>query len=238
MGGNQPPTSTSSWSARLPLARFELHQLGDGEKAVPVRLEAADDVGDGRYGVGTVGLGEGVRVLAVVKQGDTAWTDAMQYTALDHIRWRTVPIPGHYRPAHALHPELSCDGDHLGAIPSVGHAEELRQGARGLVDGLLASEQLLPYRAGPAPREVRVGERMVADLVLGSDLGGEVRLALDVVAHLEEGGPDALAVQDLEQALRVRMAGTVVEGQGDHPLIRTGVPEDRAVEPGAGREPC
>ena len=64
----------------------------------------------------------------------------------------------------------------------MGNAEELRQGASGLVDGLLASEQLLPYRAWPAPCEVRVGERVVADLVPGSYLGGEVWLALDVVA--------------------------------------------------------
>src|SRR5215211_9202654 len=119
----------------------------------------------------------------------------------------------------------------------MGHAEELRQGARGVVDGLLASEQLFPDRAGPAPREVRVGKRVVADLVLGSDLGGEVRLAPDVVAYLEESGPNAFAVQDLEQVPRVRMAWAVVEGQGDHPLAGTSVPEDRAVEPGAGREP-
>ena len=59
---------------------------------------------------------------------------------------------------------------------------------------------------------------MVADLVLGSDLGGEVRLAHDVVADLEESGPDAFTVQDLEQLPRVGMAGAVVEGQGDHPL--------------------
>ena len=64
----------------------EIHQLGEGEKAVPIRLEAADDVGDGCHGVGTVGLREGVRVLAVVEQGDTARTDAVQYAALDHIR--------------------------------------------------------------------------------------------------------------------------------------------------------
>ena len=96
-------------SARLRLTCIELHQLGDGEKAVPVRLEAADDVGDGRYGVGTVGLRECVSVLAVVKQGDTAWADTMQDPALDNIRRRTVPIPGHYGPAHAPHPELSCN---------------------------------------------------------------------------------------------------------------------------------
>src|SRR5215211_174381 len=85
--------------------------------------------------------------------------------------------------------------------------------------------------------EVRVGERMVANLVLRSDLGGERRFAPDVIAYLEEGRPDAFAVQDLEQVPRVGMAGAVVEGQGDHPLAGTGVPEDRAVEPGAGREP-
>src|SRR5215213_673459 len=119
----------------------------------------------------------------------------------------------------------------------MGHAEELRQGARGVVDGLLASEQLFPDRAGPAPREVRVGKRVVADLVLGSDLGGEVRLAPDVVAYLEESCPKAFAIQDLEQMPRVRMAWAVVEGQGDHPLAGTSVPEDRAVEPGAGCEP-
>jgi hypothetical protein len=39
---------------------------------------------------------------------------------------------------------------------------------------------------------------VIAYLVLGSDLGGEVRLADDVVAYLEEGGPDAFAVEDLE----------------------------------------
>src|SRR5919107_4204453 len=97
-------TSTSSWSARRVHTRIEIHQLGEGEKAVPARLEAADDIGDGRYGVGTVGLGECVCVLAVVEQGDTAWADAVQYSALDHARRRTAPIPGHYRPAHAPHP--------------------------------------------------------------------------------------------------------------------------------------
>ena len=105
------------------------------------------------------------------------------------------------------------------------------------MDGLLATEHLFPDRPRPAPREVRVGERVVADLVLGSDLGGEVRLAYDVVAYLEEGRPDAFAVQDLEQLPRVGMTRAVVEGQGDHPLTCTSAPEDRAVEPGAGREP-
>src|SRR5829696_1512138 len=230
-------TSTSSWSARLVLARIEVHQLGEGEKAVPARLEAADDVGDGRHGVGTVGLGESVCVLAVMEQGDTAWANAMQYAALDHACRRTGPIPGHYRPAHAPHPYLLGNRDHLWTIPTVGNAEELRQGARGVVDGLLASEQLFPDCAWPAPHEVWVGERMVANLMLRSDLGGEGWFAPYVMAHLEEGRPDAFAVQDLEQVPRVGMARAVVEGQGDHPLAGTSVPEDRAVEPGAGREP-
>src|SRR5215211_1315821 len=95
---------------------------------------------------------------------------------------------------------------------------------------------LIPDRTRPAPHEVRVGERMVANLVLRSDLGSEVGLAPDVVAYLEEGSPDAFAVEDLEQVPRVGMTGAVVEGHGDHPLAGTSVPEDRAVEPGAGRE--
>src|SRR5829696_536619 len=229
-------TSTSSWSARRGLTRIEIHQLWEGEKAVPARLEAADDVGDGRHGVGTVGLGESVCVLAVMEQGDTAWANGMQYAALDHACRRTGPIPGHYRPAHAPHPELLGHRDHLWTIPTVGNAEELRQGARGVVDGLLASEQLFPDCGWPAPHEVRVGERMVANLVLRSDLGSEVRLASDVVAYLEECRPDAFAVEDLQQVPRVGMTGAVVEGHGDHPLAGTSVPEDRAVEPGAGSE--
>jgi D-alanine-D-alanine ligase-like ATP-grasp enzyme len=84
---------------------------------------------------------------------------------------------------------------------------------------------------------VRVGERVVAYLVLGSDLSGQVRLAPDVVAYLEEGSPYTFAVKDLEQVSRVGMARAVVEGQGDHPLAGTTVPEDRAVEPGTWREP-
>ena len=51
---------------------------------------------------------------------------------------RTVPVPGHYRPAHAPHPEFPGHRDHLRTIPSVGNAEELGQGARGVVDGILA----------------------------------------------------------------------------------------------------
>ena len=76
--------------------------------------------------MGTVGFGESVCVLAVVEQGDTAWTNAMQYAALDHVLRRTVPIPGHYRPAHAPHPQFPGHRDHLWTIPTVGHAEELR----------------------------------------------------------------------------------------------------------------
>src|SRR5918999_4513642 len=215
----------------------EVHKFGEGEKAVPVRFQAADDVGDGRHGVGTVGFGESVRVLAVVEQGDTAWADAVQDAALDHILGRTVPVPGHHRPAHAPHPEFFGHRDHLRTVPTVGHPEEPRQGARGFVDGLLATEHLFPDRAWQTPREMRVGERVVAYLVPGSYLGGEGRLAYYVVAHLEEGGPDAFAVEDLEQLFCVGMAGAVVEGQGDHPLAGTSVPEDRPVEPGTGREP-
>src|SRR5919107_4026768 len=170
-------TSTSSWSARRVLTRIEIHQLGESEKAVPVRLEAADDVGDGRHGVGTIGLGESVRILTVVQQGDAARTDAVQYAALYDIRRGAVPVPGHHRPAHALHPQIPGHRDYLWAVPPVWHAEEARQGACGVVDGLLPPEQLIPDRARAAPREVWVGEGMVADLVQAGYLRGEVRLA-------------------------------------------------------------
>jgi hypothetical protein len=75
------------------------------------------------------------------------------------------------------------------------------------MNGLLAAQQLFPDGARPAPHEVRVGERVVAYLVLRGDLGGEVGLASDVVADLEEGGPDAFAVEDLQKLSRVGWQG-------------------------------
>ncbi len=114
------------------------------------------------------------------------------------------------------------------------------QGGKGACGGLyrfLPTLQFLADLAGSAPDEVRVGVAVVTDDVLGGDLGGEVWFAAHVVADLEEGGADTLSIQDAEQLLRVGMAGAVVEGQGDHPLAGTGVPEDLTVEPGTGREP-
>jgi hypothetical protein len=70
--------------------------------------------------------------------------------------------------------------------------------ARGVVDGFLATLQLFPDCARPAPEEVRVIVGVVGDDVLGGDLGGEVRFAADVVSDLEKGRPYSLAVQDLE----------------------------------------
>ena len=67
----------------LAILRVEIHQLREGEEAVAARLQAADDVRHGGYGVGTVGLREGIGVLTVVQQGDAAGTDAAQYPALD-----------------------------------------------------------------------------------------------------------------------------------------------------------
>jgi hypothetical protein len=75
---------------------------------------------------------------------------------------------------------------------------------------------------------------VVAYLVLRGDLGGEVGFAYHVVADLEEGGPDALAVEDLQKLSRVGMAGAVVEGQGDYLLGGAGMPEDATVERATG----
>jgi hypothetical protein len=63
---------------------------------------------------------------------------------------------------------------------------------------------------------LRVVEGVVADDVPGGDLGGQVRLAPDVVPDLKEGGPDIFSVQDLEELPGVGVARPVVEGQGDH----------------------
>src|SRR5215207_10170523 len=219
-----PPTSTGSGSARFLAVQGD--QLRERNEAESAFFQATDDVGNGGYGVGTVGSGEGVGVLAVV-----------QDAVLDHPRRRAVPVPGHDRPSHAPQAQLSGGRHDLRAVPAVGDAEQVGEDAGGVVYGLLAALQLVAHRARTAPGQVRVGKGVVPDGVPGGDLGGEVRFPAHVFADHEEGGADPLALQDTEQLLRVWTAGAVVEGQGDHAFFGTGVPEDLTVEPGSGREP-
>ena len=53
--------------------------------------------------------------------------------------------------------------------------------ARGVVDGFLATLQLFPDRARPAPDKVWVIVGVVGNDVPRGDLGGEVRFAADVL---------------------------------------------------------
>jgi hypothetical protein len=101
----------------------------------------------------------------------------------------------------------------------------------------LPALQLLSDLLRAAPGKVRVGVGVVADCVYRRHFGGEAGFAPDVVSWHEESRPYPLAVQDLQQLLRVWVARSVVEGQRDHTLLGAGVPEDRAVEPGTRREP-
>src|SRR3712207_2968313 len=116
----RPATNTSS---RSDVPSVEVHQLWEGEEAVAAPPEGPDYARNGGYGVGTVGLREGVGVLAVVQQRDAAGAKAVQYAALDDVRRRTVPVPRHHRPPYAPEAEFFGGRDDLGTVPAVRDAE-------------------------------------------------------------------------------------------------------------------
>lgn len=135
-------------SAKLLIPSVEVHQLREGEEAVAARFVAADDLGDGGYGVGAVGLRESVGVLTVVQQGEAAGAEAGQDAALDGLPGWTVPVPRHNRLAHAPEAELFGYRDDLGPVPVVNHPKQLREGAHCVVDGFLSANcsRIVPGR--------------------------------------------------------------------------------------------
>src|SRR5919112_3910197 len=111
------------------------------------------------------------------------------------------------------------------------------EGSGSALDRLLASLKLFPYLAGSAPGEMVMGKGMITDSVTGGHLGGQARLAPDVMAGHEESSPYPLAIQNLHKLVCVGVAWPIVEGQVYDALRGAGMPKDGAVEPGPGREP-
>lgn len=86
--------------------------------------------------------------------------------------------------------------------------------------------QLGPHLGRGAPRQVGVGERVVAQLVVvGQFPADQILVGEQPTADQVERGPYAVAAQHVQRGDRVLRHRTVVKGEGDLPGARRGLPQ-------------
>lgn len=161
-------------------------------------------------------------VWAVVEDEDGAWSQVAEGEGGEGLGGGPVDeVTGHRVPEDDLLTALGAPGAELGGEVAVRRADPVRAAAGEPFEEVVGAGEFVGDDGEIVHPGIDVRPGVVAELMAaGSDVADEVRMFLGLLADDEEGGPEIVAGEFVEDFWRLIGGGTVVEGEGDGVVVR------------------
>ena len=163
-------------------------------------------------------VGAHLSVAAVVQEDYIAAANLLLDFSLDHFCWRGVPVVAGDIPQDRLETQPAGDIEDCGTATSEGWTEEVGVLADCVLERCSAVAELLAHLHCTLERQQRMRECVIAYYVSAlNKFTDDIGALSDEASDQEKRCADVVTSQDLQEAERVRVVGSVVVGESQLP---------------------